>query len=142
MRIWSIHPKYLDAKGIVALWRETLLAKNVLADNTKGYKNHPQLDRFKRTDEPLVFINQYLLVVYEESVKRGYNFSRDKVSGDIKDISIPVTRGQLIFEFEHFLNKMQKRNPKIFLKFKEITFPEVHPLFTIVEGNIEKWEIV
>lgn len=22
MRLWSSHPKYLDAKGIVALWRE------------------------------------------------------------------------------------------------------------------------
>ena len=40
MRIWSLHPKYLDAKGIVALWRETLLAKHVLEGKTKGYKNH------------------------------------------------------------------------------------------------------
>jgi len=42
MRIWSIHPKYLDAKGLVALWRETLLAKHVLEGKTKGYTNHPQ----------------------------------------------------------------------------------------------------
>jgi hypothetical protein len=32
MRIWSLHPKYLDSKGLVALWRESLLAKNVLRD--------------------------------------------------------------------------------------------------------------
>jgi len=60
MRIWSVHPKYLDAKGIVALWRETLLAKNVLEGNTKGYKNHPQLTRFKAIEKPLEAINQYL----------------------------------------------------------------------------------
>ncbi|WP_368086417.1 pyrimidine dimer DNA glycosylase/endonuclease V [Nitrosomonas sp. Nm34] len=26
MRLWSIHPKYLDAKGLLALWREGLQA--------------------------------------------------------------------------------------------------------------------
>jgi carboxyl-terminal processing protease len=29
MRLWSLHPKYLDAQGLVALWREALLAKAV-----------------------------------------------------------------------------------------------------------------
>jgi hypothetical protein len=29
-RIWSLHPKYLDARGLVALWREGLLAQAVL----------------------------------------------------------------------------------------------------------------
>jgi len=38
MRLWTIHPKYLDAKGLVALWRETLLAKHVLEGKTPGYK--------------------------------------------------------------------------------------------------------
>ena len=47
MRIWSLHPRYLDAKGLVAVWRETLLAKHVLEGKTKGYKNHPQLNRFR-----------------------------------------------------------------------------------------------
>ncbi len=68
MRIWSIHPKYLDTKGLVALWRETLLAKNVLTGNTKGYKNHPQLLRFKNTENPLDAINQYLTEIYKEAV--------------------------------------------------------------------------
>ncbi|HEU5178767.1 MAG TPA: pyrimidine dimer DNA glycosylase/endonuclease V, partial [Burkholderiales bacterium] len=30
MRLWSLHPKYLDARGLVALWREALLAQAVL----------------------------------------------------------------------------------------------------------------
>ena len=28
MRIWSLHPEYLDARGLVALWREALLAQD------------------------------------------------------------------------------------------------------------------
>lgn len=43
MRLWSLHPQYLDAKGLVALWREGLLAQAVLAGQTRGYKRHPQL---------------------------------------------------------------------------------------------------
>jgi len=46
MRIWSLHPKYLDTKGLVALWRDALLARHVLQGKTTGYKNHPQLNRF------------------------------------------------------------------------------------------------
>lgn len=30
MRLWSLHPSYLDAVGLVALWREGLLARKVL----------------------------------------------------------------------------------------------------------------
>ena len=43
MRLWSIHPRYLDSMGLVALWREALLAQAVLRGETKGYKFHPQL---------------------------------------------------------------------------------------------------
>ncbi len=86
MRIWSVHPKYLDAKGIVALWRETLLAKNVLEGNTKGYKNHPQLIRFKAVEKPLEAINQYLAEVWDEATRRGYNFDRNKIDFDFKKI--------------------------------------------------------
>ena len=27
MRIWTLHPEYLDGRGLTALWRETLLAR-------------------------------------------------------------------------------------------------------------------
>jgi hypothetical protein len=58
MRIWSLHPKYLDAKGLVALWRESLLAKQALESKTKGYKNHPQLNRFKNSGNAVGWIFQ------------------------------------------------------------------------------------
>src|SRR5215467_3185960 len=79
MRLWSIHPKYLDSKGLVALWRESLLAKNVLENKTKGYKNHPQLLRFKQARDPVNCINQYLFEIYNEAKRRNYSFDKKKI---------------------------------------------------------------
>jgi hypothetical protein len=44
MRLWSLHPKYLDAKGLVAVWR--LLAKKVSKEKQKDTKSL-ELIRFK-----------------------------------------------------------------------------------------------
>src|SRR6185295_4973729 len=107
MRIWSIHPKYLDAKGLVALWRETLLTKHVLEGKTKGYKNHPQLDRFKKIKNPVDAINQYLSIVYTEALARGYDFNKQKINWKFKKRRIKVTAGQLEYEASHLLNKLK-----------------------------------
>ena len=109
MRLWSIHPKYLDAKGLVALWREALLAKNVLLNKTKGYKNHPQLIRFKNHPLPILSINYYLNEIFLESKKREYKFNIDKIE-QVKSVKqISVTSGQIKFEFEHLLKKLKQR---------------------------------
>lgn len=142
MRIWSLHPQYLDTKGLVALWRETLLAKHVLEEKTKGYKHHPQLNRFKQAAQPLHCINQYLSAVYEEANKRGYNFSYSKFSHNFKPQQIPVTKGQLEYEFNHLLSKLITRDRK---KYDELVLAKKikpHPLFKITSGGIEDWEIV
>ncbi len=141
MRIWSIHPKHLDAKGLVALWRETLLAKNVLEGNTKGYKNHPQLTRFKNSDNPLQCINQYLEVVYQESISRGYHFNKDKFKlQKAEPIILNVNRGQLEYEWQHLLNKLKIRDINRYEKLMEVFDIEVHPIFNVIEGGIEEWE--
>jgi len=142
MRIWSLHPKYLDVKGLVALWRETLLAKNVLSGNTKGYKNHPQLMRFKNTVNPIDSINQYLAEVYKESQRRGYNFNKDKIDYPYFVPKIPVTRGQIEYEKNHLLKKLKIRDEGRFYKLSKEIEVEVHPLFRIVEGGVEEWERV
>ncbi|MFA7116666.1 MAG: pyrimidine dimer DNA glycosylase/endonuclease V [Bacteroidales bacterium] len=142
MRIWSLHPKYLDAKGLVALWRETLLAKNVLLGNTKGYKNHPQLIRFKTKDNSIDSINQYLADVYEESQRRGYNFNKDKIDWHYSVSKIPVTKGQIQYEKNHLLKKLKIRDKEKFHKLLKETEMEVHPLFRVVEGEVAKWEII
>ena len=142
MRIWSVHPKYLDAKGLVALWRETLLAKNVLEGNTKGYKNHPQLNRFKAEENPLEAINQYLAEVWDEATRRGYNFDRNKIDFDFKKIKIEVTIGQMQYEFNHLLKKLEQRDPERYKQFEKLKMVDCAEIFDVKEGEIEKWEII
>lgn len=141
MRLWSVHPKYLDSKGLVALWREALLAKQVLEGGTKGYRNHPQLDRFKKAKRPIDGINQYLAIVYHESLARGYNFDREKVNWNFQPSIILVTSGQVKYETEHLLNKLKLRNKKKFDELNNLENIDQHPLFEIVSGNVEIWEI-
>ena len=141
MRIWSVHPKYLDTKGLVALWRETLLAKHVLEGKTKGYRNHPQIERFKQADNPMGTINQYLAAVYNEALIRGYNFDKNKINWNFKPSTLLVTSGQMNYETEHLLNKLKMRDKLKFEALQNLKKVKSHPLFNIVEGEIEKWEI-
>jgi hypothetical protein len=140
MRIWSLHPKYLDAKGLVALWRETLLAKHVLEGKTKGYKNHPQLDRFKKTKHPVERINQYLSEVYAEALNRNYNFDKSKIDWSFKKSRLPVTKGQVTYEVGHLLNKLKIRDSGKYKELKSRCEFEHHPIFRLVEGAVEEWE--
>ncbi len=140
MRLWSVHPGYLDSKGLVALWREALLAKAVLESKTYGYKKHPQLSRFKKTSNPLKFINAYLQCVYEESVARGYKFDVTKFCAVQEIERLPVTAGQIRFEFDRLMSKLKKRDPERFERFKGTKKVEVHPLFYVIDGVVEDWE--
>ena len=140
MRLWTLHPKYLDAKGLVALWREGLLARAVLRGETKGYKNHPQLIRFKSRAEPLTAIDAYLQTVLAEAEARGYSFDKGKIGKKIDVAPIVVTTGQIAFEWNHLLNKLSARSPELFQRSKEIATPECNSFFRVQEGQIEGWE--
>ncbi len=141
MRLWSIHPKYLDSKGLVALWREALLAQHVLLGKTKAYKNHPQLLRFKQTSDPIIAISQYLLGVAVQADARGYNFNKDKIYSKQSAKKMSVNHKQLGYEFNHLLGKLKIRDSKLFEKFQSIKSIEAHNMFYEVEGSIEDWEI-
>jgi len=142
MRLWSIHPEYLDAKGLVALWREGLLAQNVLLGNTKGYRHHPQLIRFKSTSNPSGAIASYLRTIIDEAEKRGYNFNRSKITNKQINIRIPVTSGQVEYEFRHLLIKLNKRNPHSYKQLQTVKKIKVNPIFVEVHGIVEDWEII
>ena len=142
MRIWSLHPKYLDSKGLVALWRETLLAKHVLEGKTKAYKNHPQLNRFKALKSPIDGINHYLSFIFFEAVRRGYNFDKHKINWSYNDQYLTVTSGQITFEAKHLLKKLAKRDIKAHEKYCNISSFEAHEIFTVIEGKIEDWEVI
>lgn len=140
MRLWSLHPQYLDYKGLIALWREGLLAQSVIRGETKGYKNHPQLERFTKTSDPAGSIASYLFYIYRESQNRGYKFDREKIAEKGTNKKIMVTRGQVEFELDHLKNKLKDRDK---LKYKEIITiraPKINPIFFKTEGAIESWE--
>jgi hypothetical protein len=142
MRLWTVHPKYLDAKGLVALWREGLLAQKVLRGATRGYRHHPQLIRFRAHSKPVAALATYLRAVHQEAARRGYQFDGSKISRIRTKMRLPETDGQLLYEWEHLKRKLKRRAPKIFTSHKTISQPEPHPLFRIVSGEIQEWEII
>ena len=140
MRLWSLNPGYLDAKGLVALWREGLLAQQVLLGRTKGYKHHPQLLRFKQMDNPVGAMADYLRGVADEARKRGYAFNHHKIAADTSSVKIEVTDGQLRYEFQHLLVKLSKRSPEIHQQLKLQTVIEPHPMMVVISGGVASWE--
>lgn len=139
MRLWSIHPKYLDKAGLTGLWREALLAKKVLQGKTTSYKNHPQLSRFKQHKDSITAINSYLKAIYDESCARGYCFNKRKI-GKTKRMKMPVTDGQLKYEFQHLKKKLKKRDKARYKSLSKIKTPSSNPFFRKKKGQIEKWE--
>jgi hypothetical protein len=140
MRLWSIHPKYLDSKGLVALWREGLLALAVLQGKTEGYTHHAQLVRFRKADRPIDTMKAYLGYVYDESVKRGYHFDPKKIQRGKSSKPLDVTRGQLLYELERLRKKLKNRNLYGYKHIRDLGMPDTHPLFKEVPGDIEEWE--
>jgi len=140
MRLWSLHPSLLDAKGLVALWREALLAQKVLQGKTTGYRSHPQLHRFRQADEPLAAVSTYLWAVHDEATRRGYAFDASKVALGRRPLPLAVTRGQLAFELEHLKEKLRRRDPERFRVLRRTRRVTAHPLFVVVAGEIEPWE--
>lgn len=141
MRLWSLHPGLLDRQGLLAVWREGLLAQKVLAGQTLGYRNHPQLDRFRAHSSPRSAIAAFLRAVADEADRRGYRFDRARIGiRDRLPAPIPVTTGQLRFEARHLANKLRLRAPEVLSEVLASALPAAHPLFRIVPGPVAPWE--
>ena len=140
MRLWSLHPQYLDPQGLVSLWREALLAQAVLSGETRGYRNHPQLDRFKHHAAPLAAISVYLKAIYAEAEARGYCFDKEKIRPVRKVATLTVTSGQLLYEWAHLMAKLKLRNPALYRKWKDTEVLQTHPMFKVRDGEVEPWE--
>lgn len=158
MRLWSLSLKYLDQKGLCGLWTESILAQKVLMGQTKAYKNHPQLIRW-RCDNSDYLISRYLWSIWHEGESRGYHFIWQKIWKHERSLPnwitekpcLTVTKGQLEYEFKHLQSKLEKRCQDQFYKnlinnncqerkdfaFREI---EVNSIFEIVDGGVEGWE--
>lgn len=140
MRLWTLHPQYLDRQGLLALWREGLLAQKVLLGRTRGYRRHPQLTRFQQQRDPVAAIATYLVEVHQESLRRGYRFDKRKIGRRRTRSRIPETRGQLSYEWNHLKRKLKTRNPARLATFARITSPLPNPIFRILPGKIRGWE--
>ena len=140
MRLWTIHPKYLDARGLVALWREALLAQAVLRGRTTGYRHHPQLVRFRARRSPVGAVARYLRAVAAEARRRGYAFEAAKIGRADDPSRVPVTRGQLDHEWRHLLAKLAVRDPARRAALERVRRPAPHPSFRVVAGGVEPWE--
>lgn len=142
MRLWSLHPSYLDSIGLIALWREGLLARKVLLGQTKGYIHHPQLIRFRETENPLQTMDLYLKAIHDESIRRGYSFDLSKISPCACPPSsrLLLPDKQLEYEFHHLLNKLRKRSPQQYSLLQQATSILPHPLFQIIPGDVSLWE--
>ncbi|MRR08545.1 DNA lyase [bacterium] len=140
MRLWSLHPKYLDARGLVALWREALLAQAVLRGETKGYRNHPQLERFRSQRDPVGAIGSYLAAIHDEATARGYHFDRGRIAVIGGRVRPTTTSGQLAYEFGHLLKKLRLRDPVRYRSLRSAKRILPNPLIVIVAGGIEPWE--
>ncbi len=140
MRLWSIHPKHLDTKGLVALWREGLLARKVLMGETQGYRHHPQLERFRLSASPVDSIACYLHHVVDEADRRGFNFDRSKLGLRPTEVTLDVTSGQMAFERNHLKVKLDHRDVDRSAHLPDAVNISAHPIFKIVKGKISSWE--
>lgn len=140
MRLWTIHPKYLDPQGLVALWREALLARAVLQGKTLGYRHHAQLARFRAHPTPRWAINAYLAAVHAQACGRGYSFDPSKIGPLRSTASLPCTLGQVAYEWQHLLGKLSRRNPSWYRMWCHVELPDCHPLFQMGPGAVEPWE--
>lgn len=140
MRLWTLHPKYLDPQGLVALWREALLARAVLRNETRGYRHHPQLQRFRAHPTPRSAINAYLRAVLLEAERRGYSFDKTKVGPIRAPITLTATVGQLQYEWRHLLGKLERRSPRLHRQWIGARSLQPHPIFRVTAGEVEAWE--
>ena len=141
MRLWTVHPRHLDSRGLVAVWREALLAKAVLQNRTRGYRAHPQLNRFREHERPVAAINTYLVGLLVEARERGYKFDASKARGPRTDVRISATSGQLCYEWSHLLRKLRERAPEVYRVARK-SEPEAHDLFRLVAGPVAEWEVL
>ncbi|MEM2890839.1 MAG: pyrimidine dimer DNA glycosylase/endonuclease V [Candidatus Hadarchaeum sp.] len=132
MRLWTVSPKYLDTKGLLALWREALLAQQVLRGRTRGWKNHPQLDRFKAHPDPVSAIGFYLHFIHLEGKNRGYRFNEEKIYRRPRRVpTITVSRKWLEEELKQLKRKLRKRDRSKYRALLRANKIELHPIFRL-----------
>jgi hypothetical protein len=115
----------------------------VLKGRTRGYTHHPQLLRFRETRNPAHSIAAYLRIVHDEATRRGYKFDRRKIGrsrNSNEETQIPVTLGQLRYEWKHLQLKLKQRDPEWLTSLMTRDRLDPSPVFRVVAGSVETWE--
>jgi hypothetical protein len=113
------------------------------AGDTRGWRNHPQLDRFKDHSETMDAIGFYPLKIREEASFRGHSYDGSKIRRPINRVALTsITTGQLLYEFSLLLERTRLRMPAWHEKLREVyDLPKAYPLFEVVEGDVGRWEV-
>ena len=140
MKLWTFHPRYLDTCGLTGLWREAIMAQNILIKLMQGklvgYTNHPELNKIRNIGESIFWegaIRVYLDEIYKESVLRKHSFNQYKIRasrGFLLNVEIWLSEEQLRQEEETIKERMAVRSPGRYQEVKDLQF-EPHPLFIL-----------
>jgi hypothetical protein len=85
-------------------------------------------------------ISAYLWAVHDEATNRGYSFDSSKITRKRQPRTLTVTQGQLDFELGHLKGKLRQRDPGRYRDLRRLREITAHPMFTVVDGEIEPWE--
>ena len=72
---------------------------------------------------------------------RSY-FNKSYFKRPAESVTLTVTQGQLIYEFNHLLGKLKVRDKALYDKLKNTKTIVPHPMFNIIKGGPEAWEII
>ena len=142
MRLWTLHPKYLDAKGLVAAWREALLAQAVLRDRNDWLPKPSSTDPVP----PLTLTGSKYRVLSSRAACRGkpawvsVRPRKDRLPRGGRS-RLKATLGQLGYEWKHLRAKLAIRDKAWLASLGRVARPDAHPTFRVVPGDVEDWEV-
>lgn len=132
MRLWSIHPKYLDKHALIALWREGLLAQKALSGKGLVDEANVQLVRFKKSANPVRAIGSYLSFVASEGAKQGCKLNHERILQPNFEAKFMTTDvAQMELEVEQLKARMKTRNKDKFKLLTDVHKFEANPVFTL-----------
>lgn len=132
MCLWSVHPKYLDKCGLVALWREGLRAQKNLSGESGKIPNDPQLIRFKQQDNPLQAIGAYLSFITCEALRQGCKFNHEKIMfPNFENAFLSVSEAELAEETERLKAKLHQRSEEKYEQLCQQQKIEINPVFNL-----------
>jgi hypothetical protein len=72
--------------------------------------------------------------VWQEANSRNYKFDESKFESIQQIENIDVFKGQVNFEKNHLLNKLEQRDKNKYDEIAEIIDIKIHPLFNLIDG--------